>query len=85
MAEQVRIIAEVIGRPVRWQTQPRAEARAALVADGWPPAYADVALQVQEQLAQGPAPVTTTVADVTGRPARTYRQWVGDHAGAFVL
>ena len=30
-----------------------------------------------------PAFVTSTVADVVGSPARTFRQWVVDHADAF--
>jgi len=30
-----------------------------------------------------PAFVTSTVADVVGAPARTFRQWVSDHADAF--
>jgi uncharacterized protein YbjT (DUF2867 family) len=83
MAEQARIIGEVIGRPVRWRTQSRAEALAQLTADGWPKEYAEVALRVQEQLAQAPAEVTNTVTDITGKPARTDRQWVTDHAHTF--
>ncbi|MFI5915331.1 hypothetical protein [Dactylosporangium sp. NPDC051541] len=83
MAEQARIIGEVIGRPVRWRTQPRAEALAALTAAGWPAGYAEVALRVQEQLVHAPAAVTGTVAEITGAPARTYRQWVTDHAEMF--
>jgi len=31
-----------------------------------------------------PAYVTSTVADVTGLPARTFRQWVVDHAESFL-
>jgi uncharacterized protein YbjT (DUF2867 family) len=27
--------------------------------------------------------VTSTVAEVTGRPARTFREWVGEHAEEF--
>jgi hypothetical protein len=30
-----------------------------------------------------PALVTSTVADITGTPARTYRDWVTDHAAEF--
>jgi hypothetical protein len=30
-----------------------------------------------------PAFVTSTVADVTGTPARTFRQWATDHAAEF--
>jgi hypothetical protein len=28
-------------------------------------------------------PVTSTVPDVTGRPARAFRQWVADHRADF--
>jgi hypothetical protein len=31
-----------------------------------------------------PAFVTSTVFDVVGSPARTFRQWATDHAAAFV-
>jgi hypothetical protein len=30
-----------------------------------------------------PAFVTTTVDEITGAPARTFRDWVKDHAGEF--
>ena len=30
-----------------------------------------------------PALVTSTVEEITGRPARTFRAWVTDHAEAF--
>jgi hypothetical protein len=30
-----------------------------------------------------PAPVTGEVERILGRPARTYAQWVADHAAAF--
>jgi uncharacterized protein YbjT (DUF2867 family) len=83
MAEQAAVIGEVIGRPVRWETLSPETARARFVESGWPPELARVAMQVEAELARGPAPVTTTVADVTGRPAREYRTWVTDHAAAF--
>jgi hypothetical protein len=31
----------------------------------------------------GPEPVTRTVEQVTGVPARTFRQWAGDHVSDF--
>jgi hypothetical protein len=31
-----------------------------------------------------PAYVTTAVAEITGTPARTFREWVIDHATDFV-
>jgi uncharacterized protein YbjT (DUF2867 family) len=34
-------------------------------------------------LLTGPEPVTRTVEEVTGVPARTFRQWVHDHVSDF--
>ncbi|WP_163506422.1 NAD(P)H-binding protein [Fodinicola acaciae] len=80
-AEQVRLIGEALGRDVRWQEIPRADARAQMLADGFPESFVDVLLDAYEQME--PVAVTTTVAEVTGRPALTFRQWARDHAAAF--
>jgi hypothetical protein len=32
----------------------------------------------------GPAYVTSTVSDILGSAPRTFRQWVADHAAAFM-
>lgn len=81
-AEQVRVLGEVLGRPLRWVELPRALARAQLLADGLPESFVDVLLDVYAVMPRRPE-VTTTVADVTGRPARTFAEWVIDHAGEF--
>jgi uncharacterized protein YbjT (DUF2867 family) len=81
-AEQVRVIGEVLGRPLRWVELPRPEARARLLADGLPESFADVLLDVYAVMPRRPA-VTSTVAEVTGRPARTFAEWVADHAAEF--
>jgi uncharacterized protein YbjT (DUF2867 family) len=81
-AEQVRIIGEVLGRLLRWVELPRVRARTQLVADGLPESFVDVLLDVYAVMPRRPA-VTTTVADVTGRPARTFAEWVADHAAEF--
>jgi uncharacterized protein YbjT (DUF2867 family) len=81
-AEQVRTIGAVLGRQLRWVELPRARARAQLLADGLPASFVDVLLDVYAVMPRRPE-VTTTVADVTGRPARTFAEWVADHAGAF--
>jgi uncharacterized protein YbjT (DUF2867 family) len=80
--EQVRVIGEVLGRPLRWVELPRAAARVQLLADGLPESFVDVLLDVYAVMPRRPS-VTTTVADVTGRPARTFAEWVSDHAAAF--
>ncbi|MEG3631660.1 NAD(P)H-binding protein [Streptomyces poriticola] len=81
--EQVRIIGEVIGRDLGWQDVQHEAARAAMVASGWPPSYADGALDYFAMITETPELSSTVVADVTGRPARTFRSWAEEHAEAF--
>jgi uncharacterized protein YbjT (DUF2867 family) len=82
-ADQVRAIGEAIGRPVRWEDIPPAAARTQLLAEGWTAEFADGALGYWASLVTEPEPVTSTVEDLTGRPARTSREWAADHAGDF--
>ncbi|MFI7487369.1 NAD(P)H-binding protein [Micromonospora echinaurantiaca] len=82
-AEQARLIGEAIGRPVRFAEQPVAEARAEMLAGGADPVFVDQALSYWARLVHEPESVTNTVAEVTGRPARTFRQWARDHAADF--
>ena len=83
--DQVRIIGEVLGRPLYWVEETPDEARARLLADDtFPNSFVEPLLTgYQEMLTKPHAPVTSTVADVTGRPARTLRQWVADHRADF--
>ena len=39
----------------------------------------------QKYLVSHPEPVTGTVREITGTPARTFRQWAADHVGDFRL
>jgi len=83
-AEQVRIIGEVLGRPLRWEEVSRAEARGQMTADGFPESFVDVLLDAYAAMSAWPAPaITTTVAEVTGLHARGFRCWVGDHGREF--
>ncbi|MGW5642338.1 NAD(P)H-binding protein [Saccharopolyspora sp. NPDC003752] len=83
-AEQVRIIGEAIGRPLRWEELSPQDARRQLVADDFPPSFVDVLLDAYATMITWPAPeTTTTIEAVTGTPARTFRQWVIDHATDF--
>ncbi|MEV7596540.1 NAD(P)H-binding protein [Kitasatospora sp. NPDC089797] len=82
-AEQVRIIGEAAGRAVRWEEVPRGAARRRMLTAGWPPAVADGALDSVHARIAAPEPVTDTVQDVTGHPARSFRAWAADHAALF--
>ncbi|GAB3402042.1 Rossmann-fold NAD(P)-binding domain-containing protein [Flindersiella endophytica] len=82
-ADQLRVIGEVTGKRVLWQEIPRDVARREMIEEGWPEAFADSGLDHWKHIVAHPEPVTTDVEQVTGVPARTFRQWVEDHADAF--
>ena len=50
----------------------------------WPPPIADMLLRAYAAAVGLPAFVTSTVADLTGAPAATFRQWADDHARDFL-
>ncbi|MBO4206065.1 NmrA family NAD(P)-binding protein [Micromonospora echinofusca] len=80
-AEQVRIIGDVLGRPIRFEELSPDEFRRAA-----PPASrpaVDMLLAAWDAAKGQPAYVTGTVSDLLGTPARTFRQWAADHATAF--
>ncbi len=79
---QVEIIGEAIGRPVRFEELSPEVARNQLLAM-WPAAVADMLLGAYAAAVGQPAYVTSTVAELTGSPAASFRQWVRDHAQDF--
>lgn len=78
--ELVERIAAALGEPVSFETVSRDDAVTAFT-----PAMGDTAAWYVDTVLGGldAAPVTTTVADVTGTPATTFARWATDHAGAF--
>jgi len=78
--EQVITIGEVIGRPLRMEDLSSDEARRELP---FPAPALNMLLNAWKAALGQPALVTSTVAEVTGRPARTFRDWVIDHAEEF--
>jgi uncharacterized protein YbjT (DUF2867 family) len=81
--KQVEIIGDVIGRQVRFEELSRETARRQLIDSGWPPNLADEALEDWAKMAIVPEPVTETVEKITGRAAKSYREWVVDHVADF--
>jgi len=81
-AEQVSIIGSAIGRRIRFEELSPEEFRRE-TADSWPRPVVNMLLAAWAATIGRPAFVTSTVADVVGSPARTFRQWVVDHADAF--
>jgi uncharacterized protein YbjT (DUF2867 family) len=82
-AEQVRLIGAATGRPARAVEISAAEARARMTAAYGDPAFVDAAVAYWGGLVATPEPVTRTVEEVTGRPARPFAQWARDHAEDF--
>jgi uncharacterized protein YbjT (DUF2867 family) len=81
-AEQVRVLGAVLGRPIRFEELSPEELRRE-TAGRWPAPVVDMLLAAWSATMGRPAFVTSTVADIVGSPARTFRQWVADHAAAF--
>ena len=81
--EQVEAIGDAIGRLLRWEEVSPEVVREELVAAVGDPSFADRALDTWAGFVDDPEPVTSTVQDVTGVPARTFRQWAADHAAEF--
>ncbi|MEU7939821.1 hypothetical protein [Microbispora bryophytorum] len=75
------MIGEAIGRLLRFEKVPVEAARERMLADGRPPAL------VEALLASTRRPrsdlITSTVEEIVGRPARTFREWAADHAADF--
>ena len=80
--EQVSTIGRVIGRPLRIEEISAEEARQA-----WrttmPATVVNLLLDAWAAAIGQPAFVTSTVAEITGTPARTFLDWVTDNAAEF--
>jgi uncharacterized protein YbjT (DUF2867 family) len=83
--DRVRILAEVLGRPVRFEEQSRDQARTDLLSSPW--MNDRLADSLLDMLAASSGVrdglVLSTVQDVLGRPARDFAGWVDDHRDAF--
>ena len=81
-AERVQILGGVLGRELRFEAQGDAEARAEMTA-AMPASYVDAFFNFYADGALDESVVLPTVAEVTGRPPRTFAQWAAAHAAAF--
>jgi uncharacterized protein YbjT (DUF2867 family) len=82
-AEMVSTIGEVIGRPLRYEEISPSEAAEGIIALGLPRSFADAMMARYSRELEKPYPVTDGVERILGRPARSYAEWVFDHAAAF--
>lgn len=81
--EQVHAIGEAIGRALRFEEISPEAARQKMLTAGWLPSTADSQLNAYAVMATEPMLVTTTVEEIAGTPARTFREWAIDHADDF--
>ena len=83
--QAAEIIGAAIGKPVRFVDESPDEARARRVREGLPPAVVESALAIAAYQRAGgkTVTITSTVADLTGRPPRTVGEFVREHADVF--
>jgi uncharacterized protein YbjT (DUF2867 family) len=81
--EQVRIIGDVLGRPIRFEELSPDEFRRE-TEGSWPRPVVDMLLAAWGATIGTPAFITRTVSDILGSPPRSFRQWAADHAAAFI-
>jgi hypothetical protein len=80
--EQISTIGSVIGRSLRIEEITPDEARRELLRIGPLPAV-NMLLNAWAAAIGQPAHVTSTVAEITGRPARTLVEWTTENAAEF--
>jgi uncharacterized protein YbjT (DUF2867 family) len=81
--ELVETIGDVIGRPLRFEELSPEQAQAQMRTAGWPEELLAGAFGAWAEMTAHPETITSTVEEVTGAPARTFRQWAEDNAAAF--
>jgi uncharacterized protein YbjT (DUF2867 family) len=81
-AQQVRILARVLGRDLRFEAQPDDEARAEM-SKSTPAPFVDAFFRFFVGGEFDDAPVLPTVEALTRRPPRTFAQWAAAHKGEF--
>jgi uncharacterized protein YbjT (DUF2867 family) len=82
LREQVEIIGQVIGRSLRLDEISPDQARTELLPI-MPPPVIEMLMNAWKAALGQPALVTSGVSDVTGKPARSFREWAADNAAAF--
>ncbi|MFJ5261830.1 NmrA family NAD(P)-binding protein [Streptomyces sp. NPDC088387] len=81
--EKAAVLADVLGRDVRFVELGRDEMIARWRAEGYSDDDIDFFVMVRTNPPEAGRTVLPTVEQVTGRPARTFAQWVRENAAAF--
>jgi uncharacterized protein YbjT (DUF2867 family) len=78
-AEIVNKVAAATGRRLKFVDVPEDATRQSMLTAGSPPPMVDTLMCYYAAVKAGRWSVTSTVADILGRPARTFDEWVKDH------
>ncbi len=81
-AQQVAILADVLGRELTFLPEPNEVARSRMEAQ-MPKPYVDAFFELFVAGGTDETTVRSTVEDVLGRPPRGFREWCEEHAAAF--
>ncbi|MFC4907360.1 NAD(P)H-binding protein [Actinomadura gamaensis] len=81
-ADRLRILAQVLGRDLRFEPQPDDEARAEM-AQEMPAEYVDAFFDFYAAGALDDSHINNTIRNLTGRAPRSFEQWATAHAEAF--
>jgi uncharacterized protein YbjT (DUF2867 family) len=82
--QQVAILADVLGRPVKYVEEPQSAARDRMMRKyGWPAEAVDGFFALKRESAEHEHVVFDTVERVLGRPPRTFADWARENAAAF--
>ncbi|WP_283136152.1 NAD(P)H-binding protein [Rhizohabitans arisaemae] len=83
LAEQVGTIAAALGRDIELRVLTEEQAREGMRAAGMPEEYVEFAVELEKNPPEEGKAVLPTVEQVTGRPGRTFAQWVGENLHLF--
>ena len=80
--EQVQAIAAALGRSLRFEEEPPAQALERMAAS-LPRAAAERLLDYLQRSIEAPPALSDAVPRLTGRPGRDFATWARDHVAAF--
>ncbi|MFF9273718.1 NAD(P)H-binding protein [Streptomyces griseosporeus] len=83
-AQRLAVLADVLGRDLRFHALSDEEGRADMAANGVPEPYIEAFFSFYADGTLDESRVYPTVEQVTGRPPRTFRQWAEAHRADFV-
>jgi hypothetical protein len=84
VAEQVEILARVVGRPLEYLDVPEEKAREGMKKGGIPERVADALVEVMKDRRSGARGLLTrAVEQITKRSAKTFEEWCSENVAAF--